>query len=126
MRKVGPSGRWVRAIAVLVTALTLHTTSAAHADDVEFQGLAEQTSGHVLPLPPRGAHRLIRIGPQALVQEDDRGRFTMVDEPPEPPKVGRGLVAATALLGLIGTDAFLTFGGEYGLTFDVGRSARPQ
>jgi hypothetical protein len=123
MRKVAPSRRWMRAIAVFVTVLTLHTAPAARAD---VPASAEQPSGHTLPLPPRGTHRLIRIGPQALVMEDDRGRFTMVDEPPEAPQFGKGLVAATALLGLVGTDAFFTFGGDAGLTFDVGRDARPR
>lgn len=33
------------------------------------------------PVPPTGAHRLIRIGPQALISEDETGKVSMVDEP---------------------------------------------
>lgn len=37
------------------------------------------------PWPAPGTHRLIRIGPEALVSEDDHGRLSMVEEP-EPEK----------------------------------------
>jgi hypothetical protein len=49
------------------------------------------------PPPPSGMYRLIRIGPQALVLEDEHGSVTMVDEPA--PRVKRG-TALGAFLGL--------------------------
>ena len=38
------------------------------------------------PPPPPGTSRLISIGPQALVREDDHGNLTMVDDP-EPQEI---------------------------------------
>src|SRR5882672_5732611 len=99
--KVAPGRpkRWMRGVAAVALLLTIHVASAAHAD---VPGPAAQTSGQALPFPPPGTRRLVRIGPQSLVMEDDHGRFTMVDEVAVKPKIGRGAIAATAMLGLLG------------------------
>jgi hypothetical protein len=41
----------------------------------------QPTRGDQGQAPPAGAHRLIRIGPQALVSEDENGKLRMVEEP---------------------------------------------
>ena len=113
MAKVVPSNRWMRAIAILVMVLLLQASSAARADGPRP---ATQTSGQTEPLPPPGTHRLIRIGPQALVSEDDHGRYTMVDEPTAKPSVTRDLATATVFFSLIGFGVFWSLDGENGLT----------
>jgi hypothetical protein len=105
MTKIASLGRGTRAIAVLGLVLTLQAASPARADP---QG-PPQASSKLLPLPPPGTHRLIRIGPQALVSEDDRGLVTMVDESPPPPRRGRSVAAVTLILGIVGVGSFLMF-----------------
>ena len=73
----------------------------------ECSGPAQATE-RVESLPPPGTCRLIRIGPQVLVSEDDRGRFTMVDEPEEKP--GRGRRVINVVMGLLTAGAVLNVG----------------
>jgi hypothetical protein len=99
MLRIAPSRRWTRAIVAAAVAVALRA-SPARAD---VSAPPEETT-HVgsLPLPAPGTHRLIRLGPQMLVMQDDQGRFTMADEPTEKPKRGRSLAAVTAVFGVIG------------------------
>jgi hypothetical protein len=83
--------------AALFAVVTLRAVGPARAD----VGVPAQTSGRALPPPPAGTHRLIRIGPQALVREDEHGRVELVDEASAPPPLGRALTA-TVVLGLFG------------------------
>ncbi len=65
------------------------------------------------PPPADGEHRLVRLGPQALVYEDDRGNVSMVDEPtPEP---SRGQLIGAAIGGMGGglAGAMLYSGQDY-------------
>src|SRR4051812_42714022 len=62
---------------------------------------------------PGGEHRLVRLGPQALVFEDNHGNVSMVDEPtPEP---SRGQLIGAALGGMSGglAGAMLYSGQDY-------------
>lgn len=66
------------------------------------------------PLPPPGTSRLISIGPQALVREDDHGHLTMVDDP-EPQRsklqvVGIMLGTMTAGVVIVFSPAYRTDG----------------
>ena len=45
--------------------------------------------------PPAATHRLVRIGPQALVSEDEHGNVSMVDE--VQPTLSRGQAVGIAL-----------------------------
>ena len=63
------------------------------------------------PPPPPGTSRLISIGPQALVREDDHGKLTMVDEPePERSK----LQVAGIILGAMTAGVVVVFYGDLG------------
>jgi hypothetical protein len=65
------------------------------------------------PPPADGEHRLVRLGPQALVFEDNHGNVSMVDEPtPEP---SRGQLLGAALGGMSGglAGAMLYSGQDY-------------
>ena len=55
------------------------------------------------PLPPPGTSRLIEIGPQALVREDDHGKLTMADEPePQRSKLGvAGIMLGAMTAGVV-------------------------
>jgi hypothetical protein len=58
-------------------------------------------------LPPPGTTRLIRIGPQALVSEDEHGNVTMVDEPAPKAQRGKALVLFLGILtGAVVEDVF--------------------
>jgi hypothetical protein len=58
------------------------------------------------PWPAPGTHRLIRIGPEVVVSEDDHGRLSMVEEPPpEKTKVD----VAQIVLGAMTAGLTLTF-----------------
>jgi hypothetical protein len=97
MTRLASSRRWTRAVAAAGLVLALRGASPAHADGPSPPA---QTSDRRLPLPPPGTHRLIRIGPQMLVSEDDQGRVTMVDEPTDQPRRGRSLAGVAAVLGV--------------------------
>ena len=63
------------------------------------------------PLPPPGTSRLISIGPQALVREDEHGNLTMVDEPePERSK----LKVVGIILGAMTAGVVVVFYGDLG------------
>lgn len=81
-----------------------------------------ETSDQTLPLPPPETYRLIRIGPQELVREDDHGRLTPVEEPPA--ELGRGQRIAAVLVGVLTAGAVLTLGRNE-LTSGVGGRAGP-
>jgi hypothetical protein len=82
------------------------------------QGAPPPTTEHALrPLPPPGTERLIRIGPQALVVEDDQGRVTMADEPADEPRGGRALALMTRVFGVLG--AGFVFELQFGLRRDI-------
>jgi hypothetical protein len=63
------------------------------------------------PPPPPGTSRLISIGPQALVSEDDHGNLTMVDEPE--PKRTKFQVAGI-ILGAMTAGVVIVFYGDLG------------
>jgi hypothetical protein len=67
--RMGQSNAWARVLSVLCLGLTLLLAPPARADDDRGRDL-----------PPPGTTRLIRLGPQALVSEDEHGNLTMVDE----------------------------------------------
>ena len=80
-------------ISALCLGLTVLVAQPARADETE-------------PWPSPGTHRLIRIGPEALVSEDDHGRLSMVEEPP-PEKTKIDVV--TIVLGAMTAGVTLTF-----------------
>jgi hypothetical protein len=84
------------AVGLTALLLTFQVPLRARAD--ECAGPAETTE-QAESLPPPGTCRLIRIGPQELVSQDDTGRLTKVDEPEPQPRRGRGLTAA--LIGIL-------------------------
>jgi hypothetical protein len=54
--------------------------------------------------PPPGTSRLIRVGPQALLSEDDQGNLSMAEEP-EPPRSRlqvAGIVLGAMTVGVVG------------------------
>jgi hypothetical protein len=114
------SPTWTRAVAIAGLLLTFLVSSAARADGPTMPA---QTSDQSSALPPPGTYRLIRIGPQVLVREDDHGRFTMVEDPTA--KRGRGQRLVALLLGVLTAGAVLTLG-RNGLTSDVGGRAGPR
>jgi hypothetical protein len=116
MNRTASSSRWRGALEVVAVVLTLRAAVPARADDA---AVTEQTS-QALPLPPPGTSRLIRIGPQALIREDDRGRLTMADEPAPKPSRGQRLFAV--LFGVVAAGAVLTLGRNE-VTTDVGGRA---
>jgi hypothetical protein len=63
------------------------------------------------PPPPPGTSRLISIGPQALVSEDDHGKLTMVDEP-EPQRSKLKVVGI--MLGAMTAGVVVVFYGDVG------------
>ena len=63
------------------------------------------------PPPPPGTFRLISIGPQALVREDDQGNLTMVDE--AEPTRSRSRVASI-MLGAMTAGVLFAFYGDLG------------
>ena len=63
------------------------------------------------PPPPPGTSRLISIGPQALVREDDHGILTMVDEPE--PKRSK-LQVAGIMLGAMTAGVVVAVYGDVG------------
>jgi hypothetical protein len=123
MREVAPPNRrWKRAVVALCMALILGMLAPARA---ETFGPPRPPVSRTLPLPPPGTHRLIRVGPQALIREDDRGRLSMVDESTPPPKVGRSLVTTTAFFSILGFGALLTFGAPNNVGYEAGRAVLP-
>jgi hypothetical protein len=104
--KVTPSRSWARVLAIVGLILTLGARSAAGATVVYPRGETADTTAQ--QLPPPGTHRLVRIGPEAVVAVDDQGRVTMA-ETPEEPKLGRGLGAVTKLVGVLGIVYLLDF-----------------
>jgi hypothetical protein len=96
--------RWTRAVAVIGLLLTLQVPAPAHAECTA----PEAPSSTTRPLPPPGTCRLIRIGPQMVLQQDSTGRLTIADEPP--PKRSRGRNAAAFFVGLLSAAALLTLG----------------
>ena len=109
------------AVGVVALLLALQVPLPAHAHD-DCTGPV-QAAEQVQPLPPPGTCRLIRIGPQALVSEDDRGRFMMVDEPEEKPRRGQRVI--NVLMGVVTAGAVLSLGRNE-LTSNVGGRAGPR
>jgi hypothetical protein len=102
--------------------LVLRGSAPARAD-VPAQDEPVQTNGKALPLPAPGTHRLIRIGPQALVMEDDRGQFTMVDEADaetpekaEKGKRGQSALGASVMMAILSAGALWFFQTQSDLT----------
>jgi hypothetical protein len=122
MREVAPSVGWKRAIAAVCMGVLLGAFAPARA---ETFGPAQPPASRTLPLPAPGTQRLIRVGPQALIREDDRGRLSMVDESTPPPRVGRSLVTTTAFFSILGFGALLTFGSPNNVGFEAGRTVLP-
>jgi hypothetical protein len=105
MGKVAQRTRWTRGFVAAGIALTLAATTPARAD----VAAPAQTSSRLLPLPAPGTYRLIRIGPQFLLKEDDQGQVTEVNEPPARPRREQSAVAAAVMMGIITAGAALFF-----------------
>src|SRR5262249_24567102 len=91
-----PSLRWRCAVGAVSLLMVLQLGSTARADGTSVPA---QTNVQRAPLPPPGTYRLIRIGPQALVKQDDRGNITTADElDDKPSRVGRGIAATIVVL----------------------------
>ena len=92
------SGRWQRlsrALALVVVALLSMAPFAARAD-----GSAE---------PPGDTERVIVIGPQAVVIQNQRGQLRMYDDPAQrAPACGSSLSCLGQVLGAYGVAAYLT------------------
>jgi hypothetical protein len=112
MSRIALSKTWTRAVAGVGLVLTLHAAQPARADG---SARPPRTAGQTRPLPAPGTHRLIRIGPQALVIEDDHGRVSMVEEPGPKARRGRGLAAVPAAFGLLSFGTFLILDNGNGL-----------
>jgi hypothetical protein len=95
---------WTRAVAIACTLLTLEVAAPARADCTA----APAVSATTLPLPPPGTCRLILIGPEMVLEQDETGRLTPADEPP--PKRSRRRNAAAIMLGLLTAGAVFTLG----------------
>jgi hypothetical protein len=117
MMRLAPSRKWTRAAAAVGLVLALRAAPPVRADGPPPPA---ETADRTLPLPAPGTHRLIRIGPGMLVSEDDQGQVTMVDEPTEKPRRGRGLGAMAAVLGLFGYSV-LIIDAEVGV-IDIGNA----
>ncbi len=80
---------------------------------VQPAGAEQQAIGanETEPPPPPGTFRLISIGPQALVREDDHGHLTMVDDP-EPQR--SKLKVAGIMLGAMTAGVVIAFYGDLG------------
>jgi hypothetical protein len=100
------STAWGRAAAGAMLALTA-SSGPVHATEDEP--------------PPPGAERLIHIGPQATVIEDEHGNLTMAEEPPPEPTAGEIARGAASVMG-VGFLLFLNSSGE--LIFDRSNGAR--
>jgi hypothetical protein len=103
--RIGQSNAWARVVAALWLGLTVLLAPAARADDKASD------------LPPPGTHRLIRLGPQALVSEDEHGNVTMVDE--EAPEHIRGRALGFVLGLLFGGVAGELLAGPHDVTRGV-------
>jgi hypothetical protein len=123
MGQVVPPRRWKRASAAVCLSLILGAVSPARGE--VFGPPVPESNSRTLPLPAPGTERLIRIGPQALIREDEHGRLSMVDESTPPPKVGRSLVTTTAFFSIMGFGALLMLGDPYYVGFESGRYGRP-
>jgi hypothetical protein len=98
--------RHTRAFASVALALTLLATAPARA---EGPAPPQQTSSKLLPLPAPGTTRLIRIGPQEAVIEDDQGQVTPVEEGETgKPTRGENIRAAATMMGIV-TGGLLLF-----------------
>jgi hypothetical protein len=115
MTKVAPSRRWTRAAAAIGLALALHATRPARAD-APTQWQANVAS---LPPPAPGTQRLVRLGPQVLLVEDDQGRFTMADEGAAEPKRGQSLRPLMIMLGIVAAGAFVNLRIEDGTAMEA-------
>ncbi|HSY41555.1 MAG TPA: hypothetical protein VLA79_18580 [Polyangia bacterium] len=91
-------------VAASCVALTGPVVRAAGAEQPSTRG--DETE----PAPPPGASRLISIGPQALVREDDHGNLTMVDEPE--PQSSKSQVAGI-MLGAMTAGVLVVFSATY-------------
>jgi hypothetical protein len=82
-------------LAIAVAALLLMTPVEARAD-----GSRE---------PPGDTERVITLGPQAVVIQNERGELRMYDDPTQrPPGCGSSLACLGAVLGVYGVAAYLT------------------
>ena len=104
MKLIGFKGL-VGIIAASYLGLTGPVVQPARAEPQPIRGAETE------PLPPPGTFRLISIGPQALVREDDHGKLTMVDEPE--PKRSKSKVAGI-ILGAMTAGVVFTFYGDLG------------
>jgi hypothetical protein len=119
--KNAPSMTWRCAVGAASLLLVLQLSSPARGEGTTVPA---QTHSQRAPLPRPGTYRLIRIGPQALVKEDDRGRITMVDELDDKTaaeldhqrvnasadKADRGARAAAVMIGVLTAGAVLMLG----------------
>lgn len=87
--------RWGRVLALAVVALLLLAPLEARADGSDE--------------PPGDADRVITLGPQAVVVQNQRGELRMYDDPAQrTPTCGSSLACLGAVLGVYGVAAYLT------------------
>jgi hypothetical protein len=86
--------------------LTFHAGAPANGSVHRAPALFDQAAAPSAKAPAKGP-RLIRIGPQALVWQDENGRVTMVDEPEQRPSVGKDLTSLGGIFGVLGAGLFL-------------------
>jgi len=86
--------RWGRALALAVVALLLMAPLAARADGTDE--------------PPGATDRVITLGPQAVVIQNQRGELRMYDDPAQRvPACGSSLACLGQILGIYGVAAYL-------------------
>jgi hypothetical protein len=105
--------RWVRGLAWAALGSVLMAPLAAHAD-----GSAQ---------PPDSKDRVITIGPQAVVVQNQRGQLRMYDDPAQrPPGCGSSLSCLGQVLGVYGVAAYLTLDNLQVIGFNGERITPPR
>jgi hypothetical protein len=117
------SAIWRCVVGVISLLLALQVSPAHAQVPDQAPTVTAPNSGEVESPPPPGTYRLIQIGPQVVVREDDRGRFTMAEEPEE--QRTRGQRAMSVLVGVLTVGAALTNArNQRGARFDEYAGAR--
>jgi len=87
--------RWGRALALATLALLVAAPLAARADGTDE--------------PPGESERVITLGPQAVVIQNQRGQVRTYDDPSQQvPACGSSLACLGQVLGIYGVAAYLT------------------
>jgi hypothetical protein len=121
-----------RAAAALLFAVGLVALCGPAHGETRTPAHTEDTShDRTQPPPAPGAHRLVRLGPQALVFEDDRGNISMVDEPGEGITKGQAIGTIAGAVGggvagvILAEPRGIAFGAVYGAGEPAGEDETP-